>query len=223
MIAEQTVQELQPLFERSKLTADQQRNVADALPRTLDEVDVARIVVGERFEPRPVFNNWKRVGPAAKDELDPAPYGLYRQALRGIGAAFCRVGSPRRASTSTLPRPRSSLDRLAGQIGEVLAGIGRTEEGIQRIEQHLGDEAREKSQIADENERIYREALNATSLRFGCSGSTSRRARRTSCRSRSPISHSSSRWVRSGRDKTASSPSSTPRYWTSCPSSGIGC
>ena len=160
MIAEQTVEEIKPFFESSKLTTDQQRNVADALGRTLDEVDIAKIVVDARFEPRLVFARLEASRPAAKDDLDEAPYGLYQQALSAIGAAFCRIGSKlpsfhEHSAKATL----DALDQLAGQIGEVLAGIRLTAGGIQNIKQHLADEAREKTQIIDENERCYLAAL----------------------------------------------------------------
>src|SRR4051812_29032335 len=65
-IARQTLRELSPLFKQSPLSSDEQRNVADALGRTLKEVDVAERVIAVRFDPKALLTALETGRPAAR-------------------------------------------------------------------------------------------------------------------------------------------------------------
>ncbi len=117
-IAEQTVQELRPFFQRSRLTAEQQKSVADALGRTLDEVDVAEIVIDERFQARPVFTklvkssacSGGRARPGALRTPPAGAVGYWRSVMSGRQQATEFPGA-RGQSHPRLPGPARRADR----------------------------------------------------------------------------------------------------------------
>jgi hypothetical protein len=188
-IARRTLRELEPLFEHSQLSPHGKQNVAEALGRTLQEIEVARLVIAERFESKPLLTALEAGRPTAKDDLDPEAYGLYRQVRAGIAAAFRRVGSKLPSfHEHTAKATLDALDALALDIGGVLAGSRGRKPSCRnsRFRSQRQHKSRPRSQTR--TSAAIAMPCAAMSQGSGCLASTSRRGHLTSCRWRSPTS-----------------------------------